>query len=144
MNLNDFITFASANPVCYIATCEGDQPRVRTVLMFFADKTGFYFGTMSPKEMSKQLHLNPKVEVCFYNHPKDLTQARQMRLTGTVEFVTDPKLIHRLHEERIFLDDIAGRDLESITEIFKLTAGDMHFWAMCDVMNEKNLEHVVF
>ncbi|WP_163325959.1 pyridoxamine 5'-phosphate oxidase family protein [Draconibacterium mangrovi] len=144
MNINDYISFASANPVCYLATCDGDQPRVRTVLLFFADKTGFYFGTLSPKDLSKQLHHNPKVEVCFYNNPNDLAQAKQMRLTGTVEFVNNPKMLHRLHEERLFLDDIAGKDLESISEIFKVTAGDVHFWTMSDVMNEQNVEHLVF
>lgn len=144
MNINDYISFASANPVCYLATCEGDQPRVRTVLLFFANKTGFYFGTLSPKDMSKQLHLNPKVEVCFYNNPKDMAQAKQMRLTGTVEFVNDPKLLHRLHEDRLFLDDISGRDLEPISEVFKVTTGDVHFWTLSDVMNEENVEHLVF
>ena len=144
MNINDYISFATANPVCYLATCEGDQPRVRTVLMYFADKTGFYFGTLSPKDMSKQLHHNPKVEICFYNNPKDLAHAKQMRLTGIVEFVDNPKMLHRMHEERIYLDDIAGRNLEPISEIFKVTAGDVHFWSLSDVMNEENVEHVTF
>ncbi len=144
MNFNEYIAFASANPVCSLATCEGNQPRVRTVLLFFADRKGFFFGTLSPKDMSKQLHLNPKVEVCFYNHPKDLAQAKQMRLTGRVEFVDDPTMLHRLHEERRFLDDIAGTNLEPVSEIFKVTTGDIHFWTMSDVMNEKKLEHLVF
>lgn len=144
MNINDYISFASANPVCYLATCDGDQPRVRTVLLFFADKTGFYFGTLSPKDMSKQLHHNPKVEVCFYNNPHDLAQAKQMRLTGAVEFVNDPEMIHRLHETRLYLDDISGYDLEPISEIFRVSAGDVHFWSLSDVMNEENVEHTVF
>jgi len=144
MNINDYISFASANPVCYLATCEGDQPRVRTVLLFFADKTGFYFGTLSPKDMSKQLHLNPKVEVCFYNNPHNQAQAKQLRLTGTVEFVDDPKLIHRLHKERLYLDDISGRNPEPFSEIFKVSAGDVHFWSLSDVMNEENIEHLTF
>ncbi|WP_303917691.1 pyridoxamine 5'-phosphate oxidase family protein [Draconibacterium sediminis] len=144
MNINDYISFAAANPVCYLATCDGDQPRVRTVLLFFADKTGFYFGTLSPKDLSKQLHHNPKVEVCFYNNPHDLAQAKQMRLTGAVEFVNDPEMIHRLHEARLYLDDISGYDLEPISEIFRVTAGDVHFWTLSDVMNEENVEHLVF
>lgn len=144
MDRNEFISFAKANPVCFLATTDGDQPHVRAILLFFADKTGFYFGTLSPKDMAKQLHKNPKIEVCFYNTPMDFAHAKQMRLTGTVEFVDDPDLKHKLHKERLFLDDIAGQNLESYEEIFKVNSGDIHFWSMADVMNEKQLEHLVF
>ena len=144
MKITEFIEFAKANPVCYLATTDGDQPHVRGMQMFFADTTGFYFGTLSPKNMSKQLHNNPKVEVCFFNHPHDFSHAKQMRLTGEVEFIDDPDLLHRIHKERQFLDDIAGKNLEPYTEIFKVTAGDLHFWTMSDVMNELHLEHLAF
>ncbi|MCY1721098.1 pyridoxamine 5'-phosphate oxidase family protein [Prolixibacteraceae bacterium Z1-6] len=144
MKIDEFIHFAKDNPVCFLATTDGDQPHVRAILLFFADKTGFYFGTLSPKEMSKQLHKNPKVELCFYNNPHDFSQAKQMRLTGKAEFVKDPEMIHKLHEERLFLDDIAGQNLEPYSEVFKVTAGDIHFWSISDVMNETHLEHLVF
>ncbi len=144
MKIDEFIHFAKQNPVCFLATCDGNQPHVRAILLFFADKTGFYFGTLAPKEMSKQLHKNNKIELCFYNHPNDFAQAKQMRLTGKVEFVDDLDLIHKLHEERLFLDDIAGQNLEKYSEVFKVTAGDIHFWSISDVMNEKSLEHLVF
>lgn len=144
MELKEFIAFAKSNPVCFLATTENDQPRVRALLMFFADESGFYFGTLSPKNMAKQLHINPKVEVCFYNNPSDLSQSMQMRLTGEIEFVNDPALKHRIREERKFLDDIAGENLESYNEVFKVNAGDLHFWTMMDVMKEAELEHLEF
>lgn len=144
MKINDFLTFAKKHPVCFMATTDGDQPHVRALLLFFADETGFYFGTLSPKEMCKQLHNNPKVEICFYNNPSDLSQAIQMRLTGKVEFVNDPELKHRLHEERKFLDEIAGENLEPYEEIIKVAAGKLHFWTMMDVMKEPELEHLEF
>ncbi|WP_346862631.1 pyridoxamine 5'-phosphate oxidase family protein [uncultured Draconibacterium sp.] len=144
MKIEEFIHFAKNNPTCFLATSEKGQPHVRTILLFFADKTGFYFGTLSPKDMSKQLHKNPKVELCFYNNAKDFAQAKQMRLTGTAEFVNDPELIHKLHEERLFLDDITGENLEAQSEVFKVSSGDIHFWSISDVMNEKALEHLVF
>ena len=144
MKLEEFITFAKENPVAFLATTDGDQPHVRALLLYFADDTGFYFGTLSPKEMCKQLHKNPKVEICFYNHPADIINAKQMRLTGEVEFVNDPVLKHRMHEERKFLDNIAGENLEPYNEIIKVSAGDLHFWTMMDVMHEPELEHLVF
>ncbi len=144
MEKQEFIDFARENPVCFMATCDGNQPHVRALHLFFADTSGFYFGTLSPKDMCKQLHKNPKVEICFYNHPADFTDAKQMRLTGEVEFVDDPGLKHRIHEERIFLDDIAGQNLEPLNEIIKVAAGDMHFWTSMDVNHEAQLEHLIF
>ncbi len=50
----------------YIATVEGDQPRVRIfgTIDKFEDK--LYFQTGSPKDVSKQIKANPKVEICAF------------------------------------------------------------------------------
>jgi len=144
MKIKEYVDFATANPVCFLATSENNQPHVRGMLLFFADESGFYFGTFSPKEMFKQLQNNPLVEVCFYNNPVELAHAKTMRIKGEIEFVDDPVLKHRIHTERKFLDDIAGENLEAYNEIFRLAAGDIHFWTMMDVMKESHLEHLVF
>lgn len=48
----------------YLATMEGDQPRVRPfgTIHIFEDK--LYIQTGKIKEVSKQLHENPKAEIC--------------------------------------------------------------------------------
>ena len=50
----------------YLATVEGDQPRVRPfgTVHIFEDK--LYIQTGKKKEVSKQLHVNPKVELCAF------------------------------------------------------------------------------
>jgi pyridoxamine 5'-phosphate oxidase len=144
MNVQDCVTFANENPVCFIATMDGDQPRVRGFLMCFADENGFYFATMSPKEVTKQLKANPKIEVCFYNNPEDLQHAKQMRVTGTAEFVDDQKLHKKICKERAFLGDIAGRPIDPIMEIFRIHSGQAHFWTMMDVLKEPELERITF
>ena len=55
MDLQECTKFATENPVCYLATADGDQPRVRVVLMWFADERGFYFAILSPKNVIKPL-----------------------------------------------------------------------------------------
>jgi len=55
MNIQEYIQFANQNPVCFLATMDGNQPRVRTVLLVKADETGFYFDLLSSKKMVKQL-----------------------------------------------------------------------------------------
>ncbi|MBE5958428.1 MAG: NimC/NimA family protein [Lachnospiraceae bacterium] len=57
--------FKAAN-VYYLATVEGDQPRVRpfgTVNIF---EGKLYIQTGKIKDVSKQIHANPKVELCAF------------------------------------------------------------------------------
>lgn len=144
MDFQDCIQFARENPVCYAATMDGDQPRVRGLLMWFADENGFYFATFSPKEMVKQLERNPKVEVCFYNNPPELSGAKQMRVTGEVEFLDDEALIQRISGERGFLEQLAGKPLAGLWRIFRIHTGQAHFWTMQDVLKEPGLERIAF
>ena len=50
----------------YLATVDGDQPRVRAfgTVNIFEDK--FYIQTGKVKNVSKQLHANPKAEICAF------------------------------------------------------------------------------
>lgn len=144
MDFQECIQFANDNPVCFLATMDGDQPRVRGLLMCFADERGFYFATLSPKEMVKQLKAHPKVEICFYNNAPELSDAKQMRVTGEIEWVDDKALYERICQERAFLDDIVGKPTAPLTELFRLHAGDAHFWTMMDVLKEPGLEHIQF
>jgi pyridoxamine 5'-phosphate oxidase len=63
MDFNDCINFANENKTCYLATVEGDQPRVRCLGMWYADKDGFWFQGQTVKAFYKQLQKNPKVEI---------------------------------------------------------------------------------
>lgn len=144
MNLQDCIKFANENPVCYLATTDGDQPRVRALLMWFADKNGFYFAILSPKEVYKQLQNNPKVEVCFYNNAADLQDAKSMRVIGEIEFPDDEALKKKVSEERAFLEQITGRPIEPIMKVFRIYTGEAHFWTMADVLKEPELERIKF
>lgn len=51
----------------YLATVEGDQPRVRPfgTIAIFEDK--LYIQTGKVKPVSKQLHANPKAEISAFN-----------------------------------------------------------------------------
>ena len=66
MSFQECVKFANEVRRCFLATVDGDQPRVRTFGMCFADDTGFYFQTESVKSVSKQLKKNGKVEVLFW------------------------------------------------------------------------------
>lgn len=144
MELTDCLAFATAHPVCYLATEEGDQPRVRALLMWFADERGFYFATMSPESLSLQLHANPKVEICFFNGASELEDARMMRVSGEVEFLHDEGLTRRVAKERSALEAIIGEPFEPLTEVFRVRTGRASFWGPGDVFAESQVERPVF
>lgn len=62
----------------YLATVEGDQPRVRafgTILLFDGK---LYIQTGKVKPVSKQIAANPKVELCAFNAGKWLRVAGEL------------------------------------------------------------------
>ncbi len=62
----------------YLATVEGDQPRVRPfgTVNIFEDK--LYIQTGKVKPVSKQIHANPKVEICACKGPEWLRVAGEL------------------------------------------------------------------
>jgi pyridoxamine 5'-phosphate oxidase len=142
MKAQECIEFAVQNPVCSLATVEGDRPHVRMVLLWQADPTGFYFVLLSGKSVSDQLKASPRAEVCFFNHPSDMASARQLRVSGRMELVKTPELQARAVKERGFLSQIAGRPIEHLFEVFRLADCDAHFWSMGDILKEHTLEHL--
>jgi pyridoxamine 5'-phosphate oxidase len=144
MDYADCTKFANENPVSYIATTEGDQPRVRAFLMWFADESGFYYHTGEPKSVCKQLHKNSKIEVCFFNPKGDLMSKNMMRVAGVVEFLDRPDLRARLLEERPFLKAVVSGPEDKKLAIFRIAHGEAWFWSMAENMREAETPRVKF
>jgi uncharacterized pyridoxamine 5'-phosphate oxidase family protein len=137
MKIQDCIKFANENPICYLATAEGDQPRVRVLGFWFADQTGFYFQIGSMKEMSRQLRENPKTEVCFYKHEGMLGTV--LRVSGEVEFLSDPVLKERVMADRPFLKQFGLTAQSPNLLIFRIAHGKAHFWTMENNLKPKEI-----
>ena len=67
-----------------------------------------------------------------------------MRLTGNAEFVDDDALNKRITEERKFLEGFVGKPLGPLWEIFRIRAGEAHFWTLPDILKEPELERIKF
>jgi len=143
MDLKEVTDFANANPVAFIATCDGDQPRVRGFAMWYADETGFYFHTGSTKDVCRQLVQSPKVELCFYNPGDGQGAGRQLRVEGTVEFLEDEALKARLLQDRPWIQAILGEGDVRLA-IFRVAHGAAWFWTMAVNMHEREQERVRF
>ncbi len=126
--IKDCIQFTNENPVCYLATVEGDQPRVRALGFWFADETGFYFQTASMKETPHQLEKNPKAEACFYKH-EGIT-GTMLRISGKVDFISDRELKEKALADRPFLKSFGLTPESPELVIFRIAHGEAHFWTM--------------
>ncbi len=134
MDLKDCIKFATDNPVCYLATADGDQPRVRTVYLWYADESGFYFVVMSGKEVTKQLQQNPKVEVCFFNNAGDPPSWKQMRVAGEMEFLEDEETLEKAYQNRSFLDRFVGFSVKPLVRPCRIATGEAQFWTLAETV----------
>jgi uncharacterized pyridoxamine 5'-phosphate oxidase family protein len=132
MDLKDCCTFANEHPVCYVATVDGDQPRVRTFYLWYADESGFYFVTIAGKDTIRQLEQNPKAEVCFYNNAAGPAEWKQMRVTGEVEFLEDEESLEKAYQNRAWLDAIVGFSVKPYVRPCRIATGEAHFWTMAD------------
>ncbi len=62
----------------YLATVDGDQPRVRPFGTAHIFEGKLYIQTGKSKDVSKQLHANPKVEICAFKDGKWLRVAGEL------------------------------------------------------------------
>ena len=61
--MDDIIEYLTAVPAWYLATCEGDQPRVRPFSFVMREGDTLWFCTATNKDVYHQLQQNPKFEL---------------------------------------------------------------------------------
>ena len=77
------VDFLKEAGVYYLATVDGDQPRVRPFGTAHIFEGRLYIQTGKVKDVSRQLHANPKAEICAF---KD---GQWLRLSG--ELIEDDR-----------------------------------------------------
>ena len=78
------VDFLKKAETYYLATVDGDQPRVRPFGTAHVFEGRLYIQTGKVKDVSKQLHINPKAEICAFKDGKWL------RVSG--ELVEDDRI----------------------------------------------------
>ena len=69
----------------YLVTVEGDQPRVRPFGTAHIFEGRLYIQTGKKKDVSKQLHINPKAEICAFKDGEWLRVAGELIEDDRVE-----------------------------------------------------------
>ena len=94
--MEEVVKFLKNANTYYLATVEGDQPRVRPFGTAHIFEGKLYIQTGKVKEVSKQLHVNPKAEICAFKG------GEWIRIAG--ELVEDD----RREARQSMLDDYPG------------------------------------
>lgn len=126
MTKEEIFKLMNENPVFYLATEDGEQPRVRGMLLFRADENGIIFHTASTKDLYAQIQKNPKAEMCFSGN------GIQVRVTGVLEQQNDEKLRGEIfsHPTRAFLRAWKENGIDSLLQVFALKNGTAVTWTM--------------
>ena len=64
--MEEVVKFLKEAKTYYLATTEGDQPRVRPFGTAHIFEGKLYIQTGKTKDVSRQLHANPKAELCAF------------------------------------------------------------------------------
>jgi pyridoxamine 5'-phosphate oxidase len=128
MTKTEILAALNANPICYLATTEGNQPHVRGMGMYKADETGIYFQAWKLKDIHNQIVKNPNVELCFST--KD---GKQIRVTGKFEILEDLAIKKEVEAKRTFMTPIikekGGYD---VVAIYRMKKGKAVVWTMAE------------
>lgn len=133
--IHDFLT---ENPVSFIATLDGNQPRVRAFVPVLFEDGCIYFTTAATKETYKQISKNPNIELCTCT--QDFR--RMLRITGRVEVSDDLKKKQRLIEERDYLKGWVADDPNF--KLLRLSHGKAHFWTIDMNLMESEIPRIEF
>ena len=87
--MKEVFDFLKSARTYYLATAEGDQPRVRPFGTVDIFEGRLYIQTGKSKSVSKQLQANPKAEICAFDG------GRWLRVSGTL--VRDDRVEAKAH-----------------------------------------------
>lgn len=87
----------------YLATIEGDQPRVRPVSPVKTDGFTVYVANLRQYAKTAQIAANPKVELCYMDDGHN-----QVRLSGVAEVVTERPLLEEIWDTNPLLRQYLG------------------------------------
>jgi general stress protein 26 len=87
----------------YLATLDGDQPRVRPVSPVRTDGFTVYVANLRSYHKTAEIATNPKVELCYLDDHHD-----QVRITGVAEVVTERGLLQEIWDANPLLRQYLG------------------------------------
>ncbi len=135
MTREEIYALIQAHPVFHLATVEGDQPRVRAMLIYQADRDGIVFHTGKMRDLHRQLQAHPKTELCF----EDTERMIQVRISGEAELVEDLDLKKEIvaHPSRDFLKPFVAANGYDPLAVYRIKEPVATVWTMAQNLAPK-------
>jgi len=112
----------------YLATIDGDQPRLRPVSPVRTDGFVVYVANLRSYHKTVEIQANPKVELCYVDESHD-----QVRLTGVAETVTDRALLEEIWNDNPLLRQYLGSIDNPELIVYRIVPSRVRFmreWAL--------------
>lgn len=119
--MNEVLKFLQDNPVFYIATVDGDTPKVRPFGFVMEYEGKLCFSTNNEKNVYKQLKANPKFEISTASKTGEW-----LRLKGKAVFITSKESKKAALDASPFLRNMYSVE-DPIFEIFCVDDGEATF-----------------
>ena len=112
----------------YLATIDGDQPRLRPVSPVRTDGFTIYVANLKAYHKTAEIAANPKVELCYMDDGHN-----QVRLTGTAETVTDRKILQEIWDANPLLRQYLGSIDNPMLIVYRIVPNRVRYmqeWAL--------------
>ena len=135
MTKKEILDFIKENRLCFVATVEGNKPRVRAMDTYRADENGIIYYTNKQKDVYKQIVKNAEVEICYHDPKKTTT----IRVSGRMETVEDLELKKEIMETLPFLKEVYEKENYVNMAVCRLKNGKAYVFSMQDMAAPKTL-----
>ena len=112
----------------FLATTDGNQPRVRPVSPVRVDGFTVYIANLKSYGKTRELEQNPQVELCYLSDQHD-----QVRITGRAEILTDESVMQEIWQGNPLLRRYLGSPDNPELIIYKIVPNRVRFmreWAL--------------
>lgn len=117
--MSEVVKYLSEAGTFYVATVDGDKPKVRPFGIAIGHDDKIYFGTSNQKEVYKQLKVNPYFEIS--TTAKD---GSWIRLKGKAVFEENMAVKKKAFEVLPVLANIYGTYDSPVFEVFYISEGE--------------------
>ncbi|MFB3132051.1 MAG: pyridoxamine 5'-phosphate oxidase family protein [Rhodothermales bacterium] len=112
----------------YLATIDGDQPRLRPVSPVRTEGFTVYVANLRSYHKTGEIAANPNVELCYLDE-----EHNQVRITGTADVVTDRAVLQDIWDTNPLLRHYLGTPDNPELIVYRITPNRVRYmreWAL--------------
>lgn len=112
----------------YLASMDGDQPRLRPVSPVRTEGFEVYVANLRSYHKTQEIATNPKVELCYLD-----SEHNQVRITGVAGVVDDRKLLQEIWEANPLMRNYLGSIDNPELIVYRITPNRVRYmreWAL--------------